>query len=132
MSLNTVSVMGRLTRAPELNFTQSGTPVTSFSLAVERDFKDKETGERAADFIDCVAWRNTAEFICDYFTKGSKAVVNGRLTTRSYKDSQGVKRKVAEIITENIYFAESKQNGTAQPLAEFTECSDDEAEDVPF
>lgn len=131
MSLNSISIMGRFTRDPELKFTQTDTPVTSFTLAVDRDFKNKENGERDADFIDCVAWRNTAEFVCDYFTKGSKAVVNGRLMTRNYEDKEGVKRKVTEIVVENIYFAESKQNGTAQS-SEFTECSDDEEEDVPF
>ena len=132
MSLNSISIMGRFTRDPELKFTQTDTPVTSFTLAVDRDFKNKETGERGADFIDCVAWRNTADFICDYFTKGSKAVVNGRLMTRNYEDKEGVKRKVTEIVVENIYFAESKQNGTAQSPAELTELSDDDPENVPF
>lgn len=132
MSLNSISIMGRFTRDPELKFTQSDTPVTSFTLAVDRDFKNKETGERGADFIDCVAWRNTADFICDYFTKGSKAVVSGRLMTRNYEDKEGIKRKVTEIVVENIYFAESKQNGTGQPRTEFTELSDEEEEDVPF
>ena len=90
--LNKVFIMGRLTRDPELRRTQTGTPVASFSLAVDRDFKDKATGERTTDFIDVVSWRNTAEFVSRYFTKGRMAVVEGRLQMRDWTDKDGNKR----------------------------------------
>ena len=105
--LNTVSLMGRFTKAPELRFTQSGTPVATFALAVERDFKDSN-GEKGVDYFDCVAWRNTGEFIDKYFTKGSAAVVNGRLQTRTWVDKDGNNRRAVEVKVESIYFAGSK------------------------
>ena len=119
MSLNNVCVMGRLTRDPELRHTQSGTPVVSFSLAVDRDFKDKQTGERDTDFIECVAWRHTAEFISGYFAKGRAVVVSGRLQTRDYEDKQGNKRKITEVVAETAYFGDNKYNGPA-PNQEYT------------
>ena len=109
--LNKIFIMGRLTRDPELRRTQTGTPVASFSLAVDRDFKDKTTGERATDFIDVVAWRGTAEFVSRYFTKGRMAVVEGRLQIRDWTDKEGGKRRSAEVIADNIYFGDSKRDG---------------------
>ena len=106
--LNRIILMGRLTRGPELRRTPSGTAVASFSLAVERDFKDQATGEKATDFIDIVAWRNTAEFAAQYFHKGRMAVVEGRLQIRDWTDKEGNKRKAAEVVAEHIYFADSK------------------------
>ena len=109
--LNHIVIMGRLTRDPELRHTQSGTPVASFSLAVDRDFKNKETGERVTDFIDCVAWRSTGEFVSKYLAKGRLAVVEGRLQLRDWTDKEGNKRRSAEILANNVYFADSKPKG---------------------
>lgn len=108
--LNHIVVMGRLTRDPELRYTQSQTPVASFTVAVDRDFSSRETGERQADFIDCVAWRNTAEFVSKYFQKGSMAAVSGRLQIRDWTDRDGGKRRSAEIVVDNVYFGESKRS----------------------
>ena len=108
MSLNRVVIMGRLTRDPELRRTQTGTAVTSFSLAVDRDFKSRESGEKATDFIDVVAWRQTAEFVCQYFAKGRMAVVEGRLQIRDWKDKDGNNRRSAEVVADNVYFGDSK------------------------
>lgn len=107
--LNKIFIMGRLTRDPELRRTPSGTAVASFTLAVDRDFKDKDTGERAADFIDVVAWRQTGEFVSRYFTKGRVAVVEGRLWFRDWTDKQGNKRKSAEVVADHVYFGDSKR-----------------------
>ena len=109
--LNKIFIMGRLTRDPELRRTQTGVAVASFSLAVDRDFKDKSTGERATDFIDVVAWRQTAEFVCRYFAKGRMAVVEGRLQIRDWTDKEGGKRRSAEVVADNIYFGDSKRDG---------------------
>ena len=109
--LNRITLMGRLTRDPELRTTQSGPPVASFSLAVDRDFKDKQTGEKATDFIDIVAWRQTAEFVSRFFTKGRMAVVEGRLQIRDWTDKDGGKRRSAEVIADNVYFGDSKKDG---------------------
>lgn len=109
--LNKIFIMGRLTRDPELRRTQTGTPVASFSLAVDRDFKDKSTGERATDFIDVVAWRQTAEFVSRYFSKGRMAVVEGRLQIRDWTDKEGNKRRSAEVVADQIYFGDSKRDG---------------------
>ena len=108
--LNKIFLMGRLTRDPELRRTKSGTAVTSFSLAVDRDFKG-QSGEKETDFIDCVAWRNTAEFVSSYFTKGRMAVVEGRLQVRDCTDRDGNKRRTAEVIADNVYFGDSKKEG---------------------
>ena len=107
--LNRIVIMGRLTRDPELRRTQNGTAVTSFSVAVDRDFKSRESGEKATDFIDVVAWRQTAEFVCQYFTKGRMAVVSGRLQIRNWTDKEGNKRRSAEVVADNVYFGESKR-----------------------
>ena len=109
--LNKIIIMGRLTRDPELRRTGSGTAVTSFSLAVDRDFKS-QSGEKETDFIDVVAWRSTAEFVSKYFTKGRMAVVEGRLQIRDWTDKEGGKRRSAEVIADGIYFAGAK---AAQP-----------------
>lgn len=109
--LNHIVIMGRLTRDPELRHTQSGTAVASFTLAVDRDFKDKQTGERATDFIDVVAWRATGEFASKYFTKGRMAVVEGRLQIRDWTDKEGNKRRSAEVIADSVYFGDSKREG---------------------
>ena len=108
--LNRIALMGRLTRDPELRHTQTGTPVASFTLAVDRDFKDKQTGEKATDFIDIVAWRQTAEFVSRFFTKGRMAVVEGRLQIRDWTDREGNKRRSAEVIADNVYFGDSKRD----------------------
>ena len=107
--LNRITIMGRLTRDPEIRYTQSQTPVTSFTLAVDRDFGGRDGGEKQTDFIDCVAWRQTAEFVSKYFTKGSMAVVSGRLQIRDWTDRDGGKRRNAEVAVDNIYFGESKR-----------------------
>ena len=112
--LNKIFIMGRLTRDPELRRTQSGTAVTSFSLAVDRDFKS-QTGEKETDFIDVVAWRNTAEFVSKYFTKGRMAVVEGRLQLRDWQDRQGNNRRTAEVIADSVYFGDSNPARTAAP-----------------
>ena len=108
--LNKIFIMGRLTRDPELRRTQSGTAVTSFSLAVDRDFKS-QSGEKETDFIDVVAWRSTAEFVAKYFTKGRMAVVEGRLQIRDWKDREGNNRRSAEVVADNVYFGDSKRDG---------------------
>lgn len=109
--LNKIALMGRLTRDPELRHTQSGTAVTSFTLAVDWDFKDKSTGEKQTDFIDIVAWRVTGEFVAKYFTKGRMAVVEGRLQIRPWEDKNGNKRRSAEVVADNVYFGDSKKDG---------------------
>lgn len=108
--LNKIILMGRLPRDPELRHTQSGTAVASFTLAVDRDFKDKSTGEKATDWIDVVAWRNTAEFVSRHFTKGRMAVVEGRLQLRDWTDREGNKRRSAEVVAESVYFGDSKRD----------------------
>ncbi len=108
--LNHIVIMGRLTRDPELRYTQSQTPVASFTLAVDRDYSGRDGGERQTDFIDCVAWRQSAEFVSKYFHKGSMAVVSGRLQLRDWTDREGGKRRSAEVVTDNIYFGESRRD----------------------
>jgi len=108
--LNHITIMGRLTRDPELRYTQSNTPVASFRLAVDRDYTPRDGGERQTDFIDCVAWRSTGEFVSKYFQKGSMAVVSGRLQMRDWTDRDGNKRTSAEVVADNVYFGESKKS----------------------
>ena len=145
--LNRIILMGRLTRYPELRQTQSGVSVANFSLAVDRDFKDKATGEKGTDFIDIVAWRQTAEFVSRFFTKGRMAVVEGRLQLRDWTDKDGNKRRTAEVLAEHVYFGDSKRDAeggaesggayTPPPAepgsggAEFEELTDDDGE-LPF
>ena len=107
--LNKVVIMGRFTKAPELRRTGSGTAVTSFSLACDRDFKS-QSGEKETDFIEVVAWKNTAEFVSKYFSKGRMAVVEGRLQIRDWTDKDGGKRRSAEVVADNVYFADSKRS----------------------
>ena len=107
--LNHITIMGRLTRDPELRRTGSGTAVASFSVAVDRDFGKNENGEKETDFIDCVAWRNTAEYISKYASKGRMVVVSGRLQIRGWTDKDGNKRRTAEVVADNCYFGDSKR-----------------------
>ena len=109
--LNHITLMGRLTRDPELRRTGSGVAVASFSIAVDRDFGGRDGGEKKTDFIDCVAWRQTGEFISKYFTKGRMIVVDGRLEMRDWTDKEGNKRRTAEVIVANAYFGDSKRDG---------------------
>ena len=144
--LNRIIIMGRLTRDVDIRHTQTGTAVASFSMAVDRDFKDKATGEKATDFIDVVAWRNTAEFVSRYFTKGRMAVVEGRLQIREWTDKEGNKRRTAEVVADNVYFGDSKRDGERsyqggyssggyqapeQPDNDFQELQDEDGE-LPF
>ena len=115
--LNHIVIMGRLTHDPELRHTPAGVPVASFSIACDRDFKDKTTGERATDFIDVVAWRSTGEFASKYLTKGRMAIVSGRLQIRDWTDKEGGKRRSAEVVADNIYFGDSKGKDSQEPLA---------------
>lgn len=108
--LNHITIMGRMTRNPEMRTTQSGVAVASFTLAVDRDFSGRDGAEKQTDFIDCTAWRHSADFVSKYFAKGSMAIVKGRLQIENYTDNDGNKRKSAKVIAENIYFGESKKS----------------------
>lgn len=108
--LNHIVLMGRLTRDPELRRTATGVPVTTFSLAVDRDFGKTENGDRETDFIDIVTWRGTAEFVSKYFAKGRMAVVSGRLQIRNWTDKEGNRRRSAEVVADNVYFGDSKRD----------------------
>ena len=139
--LNRIIIMGRLVRDPELRSTQSSKSVTNFTLAVDRDFADKQSGEKATDFIDCVAWGKTAEFVSKYFAKGRMAVAEGRLQIREWKDKDGNNRRTAEIVAENVYFGDSKKDDGGsfgatyndQPVGGFTEIADgDDGDGLPF
>lgn len=110
--LNKIVIMGRLTHDPEMRQTGSGTSVTSFSLAVERDYSGRDGGEKQTDFIDVVAWRHTAEFVDKYFTKGDMAAVVGRLQIRDWMDKDGNKRRSAEVVADSVYFGGSKRRET--------------------
>ena len=122
--MNHIVIMGRLTRDPELRHTAGGVPVASFSLAVDRGYTPKDGGEKQTDFIDVVAWRNTAEFVSKYFVKGQMAAVAGRLQIRDWTDKDNNKRRNAEVVADNIYFTESKKSreaafGPADPKESF-------------
>ena len=141
--LNKLVIMGRMTKDPELKQTGSGVSVTSFSLAVERDFKDKQSGEKTTDFIDVVAWRGTADFVSKYFSKGRMAIVEGKLQTRDWMDKDGNKRKVTEVVADNVYFGDSKTSGATNSAPQtsaptfapaepaFVDLSEDDGE-LPF
>ena len=149
--LNHITIMGRLTRDPELRRTGSGIAVASFTVAVDRDFGGRDGGERETDFIDCVAWRQTGEFVSKYFTKGSMAVVSGRLQIRAWTDKDGNKRRTAEVVADNVYFGDSKRtsdssassgysapapsyggySAPAAPASDFAMLDDDDAQ-LPF
>ena len=129
--LNSVIIMGRLTRDPEMRHTQNGTAVASLTLACDRDFKPK-SGEKETDFIDVVVWGKTAEFAANYFTKGRMVIVEGRLQVRVWQDKDGNKRKSTEVVADRMYFGDSKQEGKKQtaPSDDFEEIEDDG--DIPF
>lgn len=136
--LNRICIMGRITRDLELRRTQDGTAVTSFTVAVDDDFKSKATGEKKTYFLDVVAWRQQAEFACQYLSKGRMVVVEGKLTIRDWTDKDGNKRRNAEIIADNIYFGDSKRTDVTNPqfavesaAGGFAEVSEDDGE-LPF
>lgn len=128
--LNHIVLMGRLTRDPELRHTATGTAVASFALAVDRDFKGQD-GERETDFIDVVAWRSTAEFVSNCFTKGRMAVVSGRLQIRNWTDKDGGKRRSAEVIADSVYFGDSKRDSDAGQVQAYAQLLDDD-DDLPY
>lgn len=135
--LNHLTIMGRMTRDPELRYTNAGTAVASFALAVDRDFKG-QNGQKETDFIECTAWKGTAEFVSKYFAKGRMAVVDGRLQIRDWTDKQGNKRKSAEVVVSNIYFGDSRREeerhddgGAYPPDDQFEELYDSDS-DLPF
>jgi single-strand DNA-binding protein len=107
--LNHITIMGRLTRDPELRRTGSGVAVANFTVAVDRDFSGKDSGEKETDFIECVAWRQTGEFVSKYFTKGRMIVVSGRLQVRKWKNKEGENRYATEVVADNCYFGDSKK-----------------------
>ena len=132
--LNNVVIMVRLTRDPELRRTQGGTAVTSFTMAVDRDFKS-QSGEKETDFIDVVAWRNTGEFAAKYLAKGRMAAVEGRIQVRDWQDKDGNRRKSVEVVADNVYFADSKRDSKPQDTPATNEPDFDEIEDdgdLPF
>ena len=138
--LNHITIMGRLTRDPELRHTGSGIAVASFTLAVDRDFSGKDGGEKEVDFIDCTAWRQTGEFVSKYFTKGRMAVVSGRLQIRKWTDKDGNNRRTAEIVADNCYFADRRKDNSGDaavatpastPASDFAILEDDDAS-LPF
>ena len=130
--LNKIIIMGRLTKDVECKRTQGGTAVANFTLAVDRDFKG-QNGEKSTDFIECVAWKNSAEFVSKYFGKGKMAIVEGRLQIRDWKDKDGNNRRTAEVVADNVYFGESK-NGASDKLPEETTFEEIQEEDgeLPF
>lgn len=118
--LNKVFLQGRLVADPELRHTQSGTAVATFRIAVDRDFKDRETGEKKTDFINIVAWRHTGEFVSRFFTKGRMALVEGRMQIREYTDREGIKRYATDVVAANVYFGDSKRDGDDRERAPAT------------
>ena len=143
--LNHICIAGRMVRDPELRKTGSGTPVANFTLAVDRDFSSKDGGEKETDFIDCVAWRSTADFVSKYFTKGRMAVVSGRLQVRKWQNKEGENRYSTEVVAENVYFGDSKKEEASggnyggytapefptAPAQDFEELNDPDAQ-LPF
>lgn len=130
--LNKCFLLGRMTKDPEIRRTNGGAAVTSFTLAVDRDFKTN--GEKETDFIDVVAWRNTAEFVSKYFSKGLMAIVEGRLQIRDWTDKNGNKRRTAEVVADNVYFGDSKRENKEEPeykQADLAEISEEDGE-LPF
>jgi len=133
--LNKIVIMGRLTRDPELRRIQDGTPVTTISIACDRD-RNKKGESHVTDFIEVVAWRSTAEFISRYFTKGRMIAVSGRLQIRDWTDKDGNKRRTAEVLADSAYFCDSKREGSAEGSSEsttqFTEIDDEDDGELPF
>lgn len=136
MALNKVIIQGRMTKTPEVSYTQGGKAVTSFSLAVDRDIKNKETGNRDCDFLDVVVWGNGAEFVCKHFVKGQMALVEGRIQPRDWTDRDGNKRRSVEVVASNVYFCGGKsENGTEAANRagnDFHDIPDDDGEPLPF
>ena len=128
--LNHITIMGRLTRDPELRRTGSGVAVANFTLAVDRDFSGKDSGEKETDFIECVAWKHTADFVSKYFTKGRMAVVSGRLQVRKWQNKDGENRYSTEVVADNVYFGDSKKEAST-PASDFAMLDDDDAQ-LPF
>lgn len=128
--LNSVILMGRLTADPELKTTASNISVVSFSIAVERNYTDKQSGTRQTDFIDIVAWRSTADFVSRYFRKGQLVAVQGSLQVRSYEDRDGNKRRTYEVVADNCYFAEAKRSSDASPSRYDSALPGNEAADI--
>jgi single-strand DNA-binding protein len=129
--LNHITIMGRLTRDPELRRTGSGVAVTSFTLAVDRDYNPKDGTEKEVDFIDCNAWRGTAEFVSKYFSKGSVAIVSGRLQIRNWTDKDGNKRRSAEVVADSVYFGDSKKSDQGNSTYQAPNASQDYAGGFP-
>lgn len=141
--LNHIDIMGRLTRDPEMRRTGSGIACVNFTIAVDRDYSGKDSTEKEVDFIDCVAWRSTADFVSKHFTKGRMIVVSGRLQIRSWTDKEGNKRRNSEVVADNCYFGDSKNSNTssadtvsiystpATPVSDFAMLDDDDAT-LPF
>ncbi len=131
--LNRITIMGRMTKDAELRHTNGGASVTSFTVACERDFK-AQNGEKETDFIDVVAWRNTAEFANKYLGKGRMIVVEGRLQIREWQDNNGGKRRNAEVVADSIYFADtkSKVSGEEEYSAPEIEEVEEDGDDLPF
>lgn len=127
--LNHITIMGRLTRDPEMRRTGSGVAVTSFTIACDRDFG--QNGQKETDFVDVVCWRNTAEFVEKYFSKGRMAVVSGRLQIRSWTDKDGNKRRTAEIVADNVYFADAKKDDASGYNAAPTQAQNYDALEEP-
>ena len=135
--LNHITLMGRLTRDPELRYTQSQIPVASFRIAVDRDYGGRDGGERQTDFIDIVAWRQTAEFICKYFRKGKELAVEGRLSTRESDDRDGNRRSVTEMTADRVHFCGKNEDAQGMPprtdgKSQFVEMDEDDMSDLPF
>lgn len=144
--LNKIFLQGRLVNDPEVRQTPAGVSVTTFRIAVDRDRKNKDTGEKETDFVTVVAWRSTAEFIYKYFSKGRMAIIDGRLQMRNYTDKDGIKRTAAEVVADNIYFGDSKKEddpmtglanniasyGVPSPSVQFAELSDENDGELPF
>lgn len=138
--LNKIIIQGRMTKDPELRHTQSGTAVASFTLAVDRDFKNQD-GEKEADFINCTAWKGTAETLARYFTRGRMAIVEGRLQSRKYTDKDGNNRTAYEVVASSVYFGDSKKDGDNQPAPSyatpaaspsFEDMEDEDGSELPF
>ena len=108
--LNHITIMGRMTKSPEMRRTGNGVAVTSFTIAVDRDYNPKDGGEKEVDFIDCNAWRGTGEFVSKHFSKGSMIIVSGRLQIRNWTDKDGNKRRTAEVVADSVYFGDSKKS----------------------
>ena len=131
--LNSITIMGRLTKTPELRYTKTGVPVVSFSVASQRDYAGSEGGQPKTDFFGCDAWRGTAEFIAKYFDTGDMIVVSGRLQNDEWTDNDGNRRVTTKITAEHVYFGESRRSKQVADIsaADFEELDDKDGE-LPF